>query len=167
LGGFRIGSRIGEYEDVLVRETLSSVNLRMSPDSHRLAVKPWGKYLSPWGLAITLWPVEVYVDIRDSSIYRVDALPGYKAGYNGVKIGMTWAEARRLAPTIEWNTELDALAIPEVEGLFFDLSEDDPTRPDEYVMHIPIAGIGIYDVSKGTGLGFPLGPAGVEWLTGR
>ena len=160
LGGFSIGSPISDYENALVRETLYYLNFRMSPDSRRLAVKPWGQYREPWGLAITLWPVEVHVDIRDSSIYRVDALPGYNAGYNGITLGMTWAEARAIEPLIDWDTEQDALAIPGASGLFFDLADDDPIGPDEYVMHIRIARIGVYDVAKGTSLSFPI-PA--EW----
>jgi hypothetical protein len=163
LGGFRIGSQISDYEDVLVRESLYYLNFRMSPDSRRLAVKPWGQYREPWGLAITLWPVMVHVDIRDSSIYRVDALPGYDGGYNGIKIGMTWTEALQLEPLIEWDTEHDALEIPGTRGLFFDLSEDDPIGPAEYVMHIPIGGIAVFDVAKGTSLGFPV-PS--DWLAG-
>jgi len=122
-----------------------------------------GEYREPWGLVITLWPITVHVDLRDSSVYRVDALPGYKAGYNGIKIGMTWAEARQLEPLIDWDTADDSLAIPGANGLFFDLSDDDPVGPDEYVTHIQIAGIGVYDVVKGTSLGFPVPP---DWLVG-
>jgi hypothetical protein len=153
LGGFRIGSHIGEYRELLHREAQHRF-FHMPRDGVRQDEKPWGTYWPSWGIEITLWPVKVHIDIRDGSIYRIEAQPGYEAGFSRVTIGQRWAEARILVPTIDWNDLEQSLTIPGVEGLYFGLTDDDPIGPEEYLLQLHINDIGVYDPARGTTLPF-------------
>ncbi len=153
LGGFRIGSPILDYRDLLLREHRHRF-FAMPADRVRQKNLPWGEYWPTWGLAITLWPVKVHVDIRDGLIYRVEAQPGYEAGHNGITVGLRWAEARQLEPTIEWSEAEQSLVIPGSEGLYFGLTDEDPSGPDEYLSQLRIADIGVFDPARGTTLPF-------------
>jgi hypothetical protein len=153
LGGFLIGSHISEYRELLDRERKHRF-FHMPTDSVRQAETVWGTYRPTWGIEVTLWPIKVHVDIRDGSIYRIEAQSGYEAGYNDVTIGQRWGEARILVPTIDWNDIEQSLTIPGVDGLYFGLTDTDPIGPEEYLLQLQIADIGVYDPARGTTLPF-------------
>lgn len=153
LGGFQIGANVREYSALLQAEWNHRF-FKMPADPFRQREREWGTYWPTWGLAIRIWPVQVHVDIRDGSIYRVEAEPGYASSYAGIAIGMRFIEAKELEPKIGLNDIEQALTIDGVDGLYFGLTESDPMGADEYLLQLKIADIGVYDPARGTTLQF-------------
>jgi hypothetical protein len=146
LGGFRIGAQIGEYREALFD--------RFQSHGLTLPLGDWGEYWPLWGVALSIPPITVHVDIRDGSVYRVEAGRGFDGQYHGVQIGMTWGEARERLPKIDYSESNQSLEVEGVSGLYFGLSDDDPVGPEEYLLQLEIESIGVFDPGKGTTLTF-------------
>jgi len=154
LGGFRIGTNIGTYRKILMRERDHRLH-RMPIDRLRSERTRWGEFREIWGLAITLWPVCVHIDVRTGAIHRIETKPGYRAGYQQLTLGTRLGDAERLEPRLRRNEYEEALTIDGVDGIYFGLPESDPFRLNEDdLLCLRITEIGVFDPETGTTLAF-------------
>ncbi len=107
LGGIRLRSNVGDYEDIFFRE---------SPKSG--ITGPFQVWYTPAGLHF-----QFAVDVRDGRIFMIKACPGYQGAlFGNIRVGMSFAEARKLLPGL-WPDPTDKqVYVRDCPGVVMDVS---------------------------------------------
>ncbi len=131
LGGFLLRNKITEYLEVFVK----------LKQDNAIEFEQTGLFEACY--KIKSCALEVYVDIRNSKVYKIAAVAGYKGGLNhNIYVGMSIEDAFTINSDLYFREADSAVLCKNTEGIAIDLGVDDPW-PEE-IMELNVDSIVVF-----------------------
>ena len=172
LGGFRVGSHISEYADLLAArdpcgsgsdEVVGSWNViyrfgqvhdwsekEFDRLTTRILALGWRRTLDEEVIANEADgppAIGVCIDVRDGKVVSVSALAAYRGALFGqIHPGMAFEDAARVEPRLYYDEHDDQVRVRECSGIALQFDESDPSP--ERVPQLQIVEIQAFDPSK-------------------
>ncbi|QEY26236.1 hypothetical protein [Neisseria zalophi] len=131
LGGIVIGNNISNYSKILKEYNLIGKLKFSQVDIYSCMYE------------FIDFPIEIYVDIRTGSIYKISALSGYLGKFDSISIGTPIHDVLALNLGFYYDECEEAFFSKNLKGIALEVADDDP--PLEEAIKMNIQSITIYN----------------------